>query len=106
MSYPSKTVRVIPALLILILYVSDNKFISHIVSVIFNLKSAYIPLCRITINPAKDGLGHNLTSLLSLLNAHGRRSVSGKSVLYYDASFLGHSMYLKESYWSFDHFEI
>jgi len=68
-----------------------------------NVNSFSLPICRITINGAKDGVGHNLNSLLSLLNAHGRLSHSGKSKLYYDATFLAHSMYHGESTWTFEH---
>jgi len=68
-----------------------------------DVSSSSLPICRITINGAKDGLGHNLNSLLSLLNAHGRLSNSGKSKLYYDATFLTHTMYHHESTWTFEH---
>jgi len=71
-----------------------------------DVDSSPLPICRITINGAKDGLGHNLNSLLSLLNAHGRLSNSGKSKLYYDATFLTHTMYHHESTWTFEHLEV
>lgn len=103
-----KTLLVMFASLAMILLVANGMlrhWQTHIMAVIVKLTAVPLPVCTITINSAKDGIGHNLNSLLSLLNAHGRLTVSGKSVLYYDATFLTHLMYIKETTWTFDHFK-
>jgi len=69
--------------------------------IVANVTSRSKPICNIAINAQNDGLGQNLNSLLSLLDAHGKLTLSGKSELYYDATFHSYSMYYKEHSWQF-----
>jgi len=96
-------------LTLIIFLVYGNKLVNHttLVETAAYGTSQSKPICSITVHTSSDSVGYNLNSLLSLLNAHGRSTVSGKSKLYYDAT-LSHSMWNHTSSWTwtFDRFEI